>query len=99
MGVTVTDAQVAEYRPLVESVANRLHREGRYIWRDDLVQEGLIAVWQTLAKGQKPNEKDVERRMVDWIRVERKRGFTNVTRGEDVDLQDEESVGDSVPSP
>lgn len=99
MGATVTDAQVAAYRPLVESVADRLHRPGRYIWRDDLVQEGLIAVWNVLQKGQKPNEKDVERRMVDWIRTERKRGFTNVTRGEDVDLTDMESAGDSVAAP
>lgn len=90
MALAVTDAQVAEYRPLVESVADRLHRPGRYIWREDLVQEGMIAVWLTLKKGQKPNDKDVERRMVDWIRVERKRGFTNVARDEDVDLTNED---------
>jgi DNA-directed RNA polymerase specialized sigma subunit len=33
---------------------------------DDLVQEGYIAVWQTLARGLRPSTQVIEGRMLDW---------------------------------
>lgn len=35
---------------------------------DDLVQEGLIAVWQSLARGLRPATLVIEGRMIDWVR-------------------------------
>lgn len=75
--VTVLDSAIAAYKPLVQAVAARLHQDGSYVWKDDLVQEGLIAVWLVLSTGQKPNEEDVERRMLKWIRKEVRRGGNN----------------------
>lgn len=36
---------------------------------DDLVQEGLIFVWQSFGRGVYPNEELIEGRMLNWIRL------------------------------
>lgn len=59
--------QVAGYRGLVESLA------GRYVGRndaerDDLEQEGLIAVWQALEKKVHPSAEVILARMEDYTR-------------------------------
>jgi DNA-directed RNA polymerase specialized sigma24 family protein len=63
----VTSAEVAAYRPKVGILA--LMFKG---WNgaevDDLEQEGLIAVWQSLARGVTPTETFITNRMRDWVR-------------------------------
>lgn len=60
--------QVSEYRGLVESLARRLvgRNDAEF---DDLVQEGLIIVWQSLERGIAPSAAVIEGRMTDWVRL------------------------------
>ena len=64
--------RVAEYRGLVESLAAKIARSPRAVRvgaeYDDLVQEGLIAVWGALEQGVQPGEGPITQRMIDWIR-------------------------------
>ena len=65
---------VASYCRLVDEVArgvekSRAARQVRAEY-DDLFQEGLIAVWQALERGVKPNSNVVRRRMLGWIRLQ-----------------------------
>lgn len=67
----VTDEQVAVYRDHVESLARRYvgFAEAEL---DDLVQEGLIAVWQAIGRGLRPSSEVIEGRMIDWLRYLRR---------------------------
>lgn len=63
--------QVAGYSGLVESLADRLSRRARgnpLVGRDDLVQEGLINVWQTLLRGVAVKAELIEKRMMDYMK-------------------------------
>ncbi len=62
----VTSEQVAEYDGLCEALARKFKgRAGAEI--DDLVQEGRIAVWQSLQDGQPPSASYVEYAMRMWV--------------------------------
>jgi len=67
--------QVAGYRGLVVSLADELgygehgwRSETALLSRDDLIQEGLINVWQTLLRGTTPSREVTLKRMLDYIR-------------------------------
>lgn len=60
--------QVAAYRGLVESVANRYRSRHILAEYDDLVQEGMIAVWHALEKGIEPGPAYIRNRMRDYVR-------------------------------
>lgn len=64
--------RVAAYRDLVELIAEEVApRSGRGrngIEWDDAVQEGLLAVWQTLARGHTPAIWMIKNRMIDYRR-------------------------------
>jgi DNA-directed RNA polymerase specialized sigma24 family protein len=62
------NGRVAGYRDLVESLARKFvgRNQAEY---DDLVQEGLINVWQTLERGVTPSAALIEARMLDWVRL------------------------------
>ena len=60
-------AQVPRVEALAASFANIQGVEF-----DDLVQEGLIAVWQSLEKGIEPSQEFIRNRMRDWVRYERR---------------------------
>jgi capsular polysaccharide biosynthesis protein len=73
-GVKLTDinGRIAEYREAVEAIALRVSRGAVAIQvgaeYDDLVQEGLINVWQTLERGIAPSADMIENRMRDYSR-------------------------------
>lgn len=64
--------EVSAYRDLVQSLAERVAAGPRArsvgAEYDDLVQEGLINVWQTLQRGIVPSAAVIENRMTDWVR-------------------------------
>lgn len=60
--------RVAAYRGLVESVANRYRSRHILAEYDDLVQEGLIAVWNALERGVEPGPGYVRNRLRDYVR-------------------------------
>lgn len=63
----VTSDQVEAYLGLVEHLAKQfVGRNGAE--QDDLVQEGLINVWQTLERGIVPSVEIIENRMRDYVR-------------------------------
>lgn len=62
------NGQVAGYRDLVESLAQK-HVGPNQAEFDDLVQEGLIAVWETLERGQIPAAEQIENVMKKWVRT------------------------------
>jgi DNA-directed RNA polymerase specialized sigma24 family protein len=66
------NAAVAEYREAVEALALRISRSAGAIRVgaefDDLAQEGLIQVWQSLGRGVTPAARIIELRMIDYIR-------------------------------
>ena len=68
---SVTSNQVAEYLPLVERYAHRLTGFAGSEF-DDLRQEGMIAVWQTLKRGLHPSAQVIGGRMIDWVRFLRR---------------------------
>lgn len=59
--------QVRAHQDLVESLADRLSRRDRNE-RDDLVQEGMIAVWEALRAGNEVTETALNKRMRKWLR-------------------------------
>lgn len=60
--------RVAGYRGLVESLAHKFVGRNAAEY-DDLVQEGLVMVWQSLDRGVTPAAALVEARMNDWVRL------------------------------
>jgi DNA-directed RNA polymerase specialized sigma subunit len=62
------DDRVADYRGLVESVARRYRSRHILAEEDDLIQEGLIAVWRALEKGIEPGPDYIRNRMKDYVR-------------------------------
>lgn len=66
--------QVAEYRGLVESLAQKFVGSPRAIRAgvdyDDLVQEGLIDVWRAIEAGVAPSADNIANRMRDWIKLQ-----------------------------
>lgn len=63
---SVTSEQVAEYEGLCEALARKfVGRAGAEF--DDLVQEGRIAVWQSLQDGRAPSTSYVEYAMRGWV--------------------------------
>ncbi len=69
----VSDDQVRAYKTHVE----RLAREfvGRYgAEKDDLIQEGLIAVWSSLQDGQPPSTEYIRLAMRGWCTTLRRQG-------------------------
>lgn len=61
------EGQLREHVGLVESLADRLSRRDRNE-RDDLAQEGMIAVWEAIKNGKPVTEEEVEKRMNKWLR-------------------------------
>lgn len=64
--------QVAAWRPLVASTAHEFvrSRSARRVGAeyDDLEQEGLIFVWQSLERGIPPARELILNRMQNWVR-------------------------------
>lgn len=60
------NGQVAKYRGLVETLAEQFARSNPNEL-DDLVQEGLIFVWQTLQRGHRVSEEHIRNRMLNWL--------------------------------
>lgn len=67
----VTSEEVGAYSGLIEGLARRMTGYAGAEF-DDLVQEGMIAVWQTLARGLRPSRQVVRGRMIDWTRYLRR---------------------------
>lgn len=63
--------QVAAAQPRVESLARQFGGIPGVEF-DDLVQEGLIAVWQSLERGIEPSNEFIKNRMRDWMRYVRR---------------------------
>jgi DNA-directed RNA polymerase specialized sigma subunit len=67
------NAQVSAYVEACEALAAEVARSGRArrvrAEFDDLFQEGMIFVWQTLEKGEKPSAEMIRNRMRNWIRT------------------------------
>jgi DNA-directed RNA polymerase specialized sigma24 family protein len=62
------DERIRAYLPLIESLARKfVGRNGAEY--DDLVQEGMVMVWQTLERGITPAVALIEARMHDWARL------------------------------
>jgi DNA-directed RNA polymerase specialized sigma subunit, sigma24 homolog len=63
---------IAEHRGRVEALAVRLAKPGTRgrngVEFEDLVQEGLIDVWQSLSRGIRPSDQNIRRRMLDYIK-------------------------------
>lgn len=60
------NGEVGLYSDLVESLARKyVGRNGAEL--DDLVQEGLINVWQTLERGITPSAEIISFRMESWV--------------------------------
>jgi DNA-directed RNA polymerase specialized sigma24 family protein len=66
------NAQVAAYADACDALASRLARGARArqvgAEFDDLYQEGLILVWQSLERGIAPSTAMILNRMRDWMR-------------------------------
>ena len=71
---TVASEEVAAYQDMVEALAYRYVNNDVGCEYDDLVQEGLIAVWRSLDVGQPPSTQFIKSAMRFWrTRVERQR--------------------------
>lgn len=66
----VTDADVMAWEATISVQAHRFKWWGG-VELDDLRQEGRIAVWQSSARGIRPSQLLIERRMRDWVRFVR----------------------------
>lgn len=79
----VASSEVAAYRQLVETLAHRYVDLSVMCEHDDLVQEGLIAVWDSLRRDRPPSAEYVKFAMRIWrTRMERQR------RGDPIAEQD-----------
>ena len=91
--------EVAKYRDLVESLAARLVRPGRMtrngVEYDDLVQEGLIFVWQSLQNGAAPSADMTRKTMLAYARKmgAQKRGGTTEFVPYEEEYHDDEDEG------
>lgn len=67
----VTSNEIAAYQQLVESLAMRYRNypEADY---DDLVQEGLISVWECLRRGNRPAAQVLQWNMLRWLAAQRR---------------------------
>jgi len=74
MANTVTDIQVAVYKEAIEAYARRFVGIANAEF-DDLVQEGMIAVWMCQRDGYRPSEWMIKNRMKSWIRHLSRKGF------------------------
>jgi hypothetical protein len=67
------NGRVAAYRGLAETLARKIAGYSRSqqlgVDYDDLVQEGLISVWQALDRGVTPSAEMMEFRMRSWVRL------------------------------
>ena len=62
------DDQVATYRGLIESLARKfVGRNGAEF--DDLVQEGLLSLWQAMGRKIPPSADVIENRMRNYVRL------------------------------
>ena len=60
--------RIAAYRDACEALARPFTgRAGAEA--DDLVQEGLIFVWQSLERGEEPSSEMIQNRMKNWCRT------------------------------
>lgn len=73
---TVSDEEIAEYRPLCETIARPLVGLAN-AEADDLIQEGCLHVWFRLRAGEQPSPKFIRYRMQNWCRY-----LAKVNRGE-----------------
>jgi len=68
------DAAIAGYREAVQAIALRISRGAVAaqigVQVDDLEQEGLIHIWQSLARGVDPSTEQIEYRMRSYVRLE-----------------------------
>lgn len=79
----VTSAEVAAYQQLVEDLAHKYVDLSVMCEYDDLVQEGLVAVWDSLRRDRPPSAEYVRLYMRGWrTRMERQR------RGDPIAEQD-----------
>lgn len=66
------NSAVAAYQATVEALAQKVAggRRARQVGAeyDDLVQEGLIKVWQAFERGVTPSVEMIELRMWDWVK-------------------------------
>ena len=67
----VTSEAVAAYLPHIRGLAKRYTGVANAEF-DDLVQEGMISVWQGLSRKLVPSSQVIEQRMVDWVRYLRR---------------------------
>lgn len=67
----VSNEAVAAYKEHIENLARPYVGLGGAEF-DDLVQEGMIHVWQSLARGIAPSSEQIENRMRDWVRYIRR---------------------------
>lgn len=63
---TISNEEVAVYKPYVERLAARFYKRDYRIEHDDLVQEGWIHVWQCLEKGERPTNVGIMNIMKNW---------------------------------
>lgn len=66
------DEQIRSYNPLVEALARRYTGNRYGAEFDDLVQEGLISVWQALDAGVNPSLNVMIFAMRNWVRTIRR---------------------------
>ena len=65
--MSVTSEEVAAYKQLVEKLARKQVGRAQAEF-DDLVQEGLLAVFLSLRRGIRPSAEIIENRQRDWVR-------------------------------
>ncbi len=68
---SITSEAVEAYLPHVRYLAKQYAGIANAEF-DDLVQEGLISVWQGLARGLTPSTGVIQNRMLDWVRYLRR---------------------------
>jgi len=73
---TVTDYEVAEWRPLIDKRATHYAGIGETEF-DDLVQEAWLKVWLLLEEGIYPTQEIIDHAMIDYIRYWSRHGRTN----------------------
>ena len=86
------NAEVGKYKGLCESLARDLCKPGTRgtngVEYDDLVQEGLLNVWQTLQRGIKPDAKLIRERMKNYVRWLGQKKRNPVAYGQMLPLED-----------
>lgn len=70
----VSSVEVAAYQQFVEVLAHKYVDLSVLCEHDDLVQEGLVAVWQSLERGRPPSIEYIKLYMRGWrTKMERQR--------------------------